>query len=76
MGNNRPAGSGAARAKNAAGADDGVGFGHRGHHRADRKDGGDRGHDCALHTQISVKNRLIGASSNLIDLVRWRKTEQ
>jgi hypothetical protein len=28
MGNNRPAGSGAARAKNAAGADDGVGFGH------------------------------------------------
>jgi|HubBroStandDraft_6_1064221.scaffolds.fasta_scaffold829116_2 hypothetical protein len=48
MGNNRPAGSGAARAKNAAGADDGVGFGHRGHHRANRKDGGDCGDDCAF----------------------------
>jgi hypothetical protein len=73
MGNNRPAGSGAARAKNAAGADDGVGFGHRGRHRANRKDGGDV--VMIARFKISGKNRLITASSNLIDLVQWRNTE-
>jgi len=55
MGNNRAAGSGAARAKNAAGADDGVGFGHQGHHRAEREDSGDRSHNCALRIKSPAK---------------------
>jgi hypothetical protein len=59
MGNNRAARSGAARAKNAAGADYGVGFGHRGHHRAERKEGGDRGHDCAFHIKSPSKIALL-----------------
>jgi hypothetical protein len=70
MGNNRPARSGAARAKNAAGADDGVGFGHRGHHRANRKDG------CAVMIARFIKSPSKTASSKLIDLVQWRNKEQ
>ena len=58
MGNNRAVSSGTTRAIDAAGADYGVSFGHRGHHRADRKDSGDRGHDCSLHIKSPSKIAL------------------
>jgi hypothetical protein len=55
MGNNRSVSSGTPRAIDAAGADDCVGFGHRGHHRAEREDSGDRGLDCSLHIKSPSK---------------------
>jgi hypothetical protein len=59
MGNNRAVSSGTTRAIDAAGADYGVSFGHRGHHRADREDSGDRGHDCSLHIKSPSKIALF-----------------
>src|ERR1700730_10612673 len=59
MGNNRAVSSGTTRAIDAAGADYGVSFGHRGHHRAEREDSGDRGHDCSLHIKSPSKIALF-----------------